>query len=272
MKNSTLLVLLILLLGGLGAWYWSMQQEKQAGGEVQSRPLIEAPPAVQPDPVVSHPVEAIELPVEEPEPLPEPEPEPLPALADSDAEMTEALTGVAGAGPVQTFLVPEGIISRMVATVDSLDSRQLAPVVLPLKPPTGDYAVITEGDRITSSVGNDARYDNYVTLAASMDTEMLMSVYVKYYPLFQQAFAELQGPDQYFNDRLVEIIDHLLATPVIEGPLELVKPEAVYLYSDPQLETLSAGQKLLLRIGGDHSTAIRMKLRDIRAAVAAQEM
>jgi hypothetical protein len=57
---------------------------------------------------------------------------------------------------------------------------------------------------------------------------------------------------------------------VIEGPLELVKPEAVYLFSDPQLEALSAGQKMLLRIGGDNSVAIRAKLREIRAVLVAE--
>jgi vacuolar-type H+-ATPase subunit F/Vma7 len=268
MKNSTLLVLMILLIVGLGGWYWTTQRAGAPDNEVQLPPIIESPPVVQSEPEISYPVESIEIPQAEPEP--QPEPEPLPALADSDAAMSEALAGVAGQQPVDILLVPEGIISRIVATVDSLDTRQVAPPVLPIKPPTGKYAVIREGDTITSSVGNDARYSSYVAMADALDTQAMIAVYQRYYPLFQQAFEEMQGPEAYFNDRLVAVIDHLLATPVIEEPLELVKPEAVYLFADPQLEALSAGQKMLLRIGGDNSTAVRAKLREIRAAVVGQ--
>jgi hypothetical protein len=268
MKNFTILILMILLLGGLGSWYWFTQHKPATEHEVMPRPVIEAPPEIRPEPEISHPVESIVTPQAETEPPPEPEP--LPALADSDAEISGALAGVAGQESVDVFLLPEGIISRIVATVDSLDSRQVAPALWPVRPPGGNFAVIREGDRINSSAANDARYDNYVTLIAAMDTQELVAVYQRYYPLFQQSFEELQGPQAYFNDRLVAIIDNLLATPVIEGPLELVKPEAVYLFSDPQLEALSAGQKMLLRIGGDNSVAIRAKLREIRAVLVAE--
>ena len=38
-------------------------------------------------------------------------------------------------------------------------------------------------------------------------------VYERLYPLFQQAYEDLGYPGKYFNDRLVEVIDHLLQTP-----------------------------------------------------------
>ena len=268
MKNSTILILMIVLLGGLGGWYWYTQYRQMPADEVLTQAVIELPPAIQPEPEISHPVEAIVIPQQQPEPLPEPEP--LPALADSDAEMSAALARVAGQETVDVLLVPEGIISRIVATVDSLDARQVAPPVWPIRLPGGNYAVIQEGDTIISSAVNDGRYANYVTLAAAMDTPALVVIYQRYYPLFQNAYEELQGPQAYFNDRLVAIIDHLLATPVVEGPLELVKPEAVYQFSDPQLEALSAGQKVLLRIGGDNGTVMRAKLREVRTLLVVE--
>ena len=45
------------------------------------------------------------------------------------------------------------------------------------------------------------------------------------------------------------MIDHLLATPEIEGPIRLVQPKVLYEFADPELEARSAGQKLLLRMG-----------------------
>ena len=101
-----------------------------------------------------------------------------------------------------------------------------------------------------------------------MDSEALVAAYVQYYPLFQEAFQELGYPSGYFNDRLVEVIDHLLATPDIDEPILLHKPKVVYQYSDPQLELLSAGQKIMLRIGSDNAVIIKQKLAEIRQAVS----
>ena len=51
----------------------------------------------------------------------------------------------------------------------------------------------------------------------SVDTGRLAALYVRFYPLFQQAYRDLGYPNGYFNDRLVEVIDHLLVTPEIAG-------------------------------------------------------
>jgi hypothetical protein len=70
-----------------------------------------------------------------------------------------------------------------------------------------------------------------------------------------------------FNTRLVAVIDDLLATPEVMGPVDLVKPEAYFLYTDPDLESLSAGQKILLRMGNDNATRVKSKLVEIRASL-----
>ncbi|HQU43635.1 MAG TPA: DUF3014 domain-containing protein, partial [Pirellulales bacterium] len=43
---------------------------------------------------------------------------------------------------------------------------------------------------------------------------------------------------KYFNDRLVSVIDHLLAAPEPAGPVALVQPKIIYKFADPQLESL----------------------------------
>ena len=64
------------------------------------------------------------------------------------------------------------------------------------------------------------------------------------------------------------MIDHLLATPDVQGPIELVQPNVMYLYADPKLEALSAGQKTLIRMGPENAGAIKMKLRELRNLLA----
>ncbi|MCH8057417.1 MAG: DUF3014 domain-containing protein, partial [Proteobacteria bacterium] len=58
-----------------------------------------------------------------------------------------------------------------------------------------------------------------------------------------------------------------LSTPDIREPLRLIKPEAFYLFVNPDLEALPAGQKALLRMGPMNAQRVKAKLREIRTAL-----
>ena len=79
-------------------------------------------------------------------------------------------------------------------------------------------------------------------------------------------------PNGYFNDRLVEVIDNLLATPDPKGPIALVRPNVMYTYADPGLEGRSAGQKLLIRMGPENAKAVKAKLTELRAVITAGQL
>jgi hypothetical protein len=134
----------------------------------------------------------------------------------------------------------------------------------------GGYDVVREGDAITASDANPARYAAFVQALERVDAKQLAGVYLRYYPLFQQAYEDLGYPQAYFNDRLVTAIDHLLATPEHDGPLRLKQPKVLYEFDDPELEALSAGQKAMLRIGPDNARRVKAKLRALRAEIAAK--
>jgi hypothetical protein len=67
------------------------------------------------------------------------------------------------------------------------------------------------------------------------------------------------------------VIDHLLETPEVDGPVKLVQPGVFYEFADPSLESRSSGQKLLLRMGSDNAAAVKLKLRDVRREIAQRE-
>jgi hypothetical protein len=257
MKRATPWIVLLVVLGGGAAWYFSQQEAPDEHPSVVTLPVQET---VTPPPEANYPVEDVPL-------TEEPAPEPLPSLADSDPSMIEALAGLLGPESLGSYFVLEQMINRIVATVDSLDSRQLAPLVMPVKPAAGKF-LVTENATLGIDPENAQRYAPFVSMASALDTQQMAGIYVRFYPLFQQAYADLGHGDVYFNDRLVEVIDHLLAVPEPAGELVLVKPEAVYLFEDPDLEALSAGRKLLLRIGPSNAAVILDKLREIRTAVA----
>ena len=192
---------------------------------------------------------------------------PLPALDASDAAVLAALGALAGDG-LTSLMNPEHVIPRIVATIDSLPRQKIASDALPVRGASGMFAATH--DAIDAK--NYARYGAYAAIAKSMDADKVVAWYVHYYPLFQQAYRELGYPDGYFNDRLVVVIDHLLATPDLPEAPALTQSKVMYEYADPALESRSAGQKLLLRSGPENEAAIKAKLRQIRALVTAEKI
>ena len=81
-----------------------------------------------------------------------------------------------------------------------------------------------------------------VSVVRQLDMQRVADTYFHFYPLFQSAYQDLGYPNGYFNDRLVQVIDSLLATPEPSGPIELTRPNVLYTYADPKLEALPAGR------------------------------
>jgi hypothetical protein len=192
---------------------------------------------------------------------------PLPALDDSDAEVAGGITEIFGRSATERFLVPQRIVRNVVVTVDNLTREKTAIQQRPIKPTGGAFVVSGSEDNLVLSPENYARYTPFVTVVQSMDAKTLVGFYRGLQPLFQQAFEELGHPNDIFNNRLLEVVDHLLQTPDVQGPVRLVQPTVYYRFADPKLESLSAGQKLLLRMGPDNARIIKAKLREIQAAL-----
>jgi hypothetical protein len=192
------------------------------------------------------------------------------ALDESDVAMQDALAGLYGAEAPGQFFYLNDLVRRMVATVDNLPRKQVATRLVPMKPPGGRFITRTEGGTVYLAPEDHARYAPYIRLLQSADPKKVVAVYARLYPLFQQAYQELGYPKGYFNDRLVEVIDHLLAAPDVEGPIKLIQPRVLYQFEDPKLESLSAGEKLLIRMGSENAGKVKGTLREIRHALTGQ--
>ena len=238
----------------------------------RENPKVEPPPPPQLQPEIQPPAPAPELAVQEPEPKPQEQAPavPLPALNESDAVIQDALAGLVGRESLSQILVPTDVIRHVVATVDNLPREKLAVRLWPILPTAGKFVTSGQEGSRTLSPENYARYAPIVRLVAAVDTKRLASVYLRYYPLFQQAYMELGYPAKQFNGRLLEVIDHLLAAPDVKGPLKLVQPAVYFKFADAKLESLSAGQKTLIRVGPDNAAIIKAKLREFRSEVAGQ--
>ncbi len=269
-------VILVLVWGAIaiGAYYWWQQQGAEQQVPPAPPPVAEAPPAppAPAEPEIRHPIEEAR-----PETTAEPAKEavPLPPLGESDKTVLDALAGLVGRKAVGAFLEDTGVVRRVVATVDNLPRKKASPSRWPVRPTAGRFTATPRNEGEYLSLENDRRYEPLLQVMESADTGKLVALYVRLYPLFQQAYAELGYPKQYFNDRLIEVIDHLLATPELRGPIKLVPPDVkgpvklerpwvMYEFADPDLEARSAGQKILLRMGAGNAGRVKAKLRDFR--------
>jgi hypothetical protein len=244
----------VLLIGAAGGYYYYTKHKTEPPVEAESVTL--PPPAeVAPEPEIKHPVAV------------QPAEKPLPALNESDTAFRTALAPLADPKNLERFLVNENVIRNIVVTVDNLARAKAAAERRPVRPTPGTIEIAKEGDEMWISEASFARYAPFVKLVLTTDTTQLADVYLHYYPLFQQAYESLGNPDTYFNDRLVEVIDHLLETPIPDGPIRLTQPNVFYEYADPQLEARSAGQKLLLRMGTANASQLKTKLRDFRTLI-----
>lgn len=194
---------------------------------------------------------------------------PLPALNDSDATLLEALSQLSSPMAVKDYLQPDNVVRHLVVTIDNLPRQKVAVDKRPTTDVPGSFAA--QGDELhgTLDARNFERYKPMVAVVGRLDMQTLAAVYTHFYPLFQQSYQDLGYPNGYFNDRLVQVIDVMLATPQPTGPIELVRPNVMYTFADPALEARPAGQKLLIRMGPENAAVIKAKLKELRAIIAA---
>ena len=246
-----------------GAWWWW-----QARTQPPPAPAVQAPAAEQPAPEPTPP-QAAEHPIEaSPAALASMgDASPLPTLADSDSSLRTAIASLIGDGALVEFFHMTGIAARFVATVDNLPRGRVATKIQPVRGPGGAFVADGEADARTIGAANAARYAAHLWLVEAIDARRAAALYVRFYPLLQQAYRELGYPQGHFNDRVVAVIDHLLATPTIEAPIALVQPKVLYEFADPDLEARSAGQKLLLRMGTANAARVRTRLLEFRRQI-----
>lgn len=274
--GTIVVIVLLALVAAFFGWRWYQQQ--------QVKPPEPVPVAAAPNDAPAPPPAAEPTGPQNPVDALAPPDAALPKLADSDSRVMKALAELLGGKNAEAFLRSDGIVRRFVATVDNLAREQAPASAWPVQP-TGQR-FITEGPQggaQTIAANNAARYNGIVLLAESIDPAKAAAVYAKLYPLFQQAYEELGYPGRYFNDRLIAVIDHLLQAPEPTGPVQVrlvevkgdvpsTRPWVRYEYVDPRLESMSSGQKIMVRMGPENERKLKASLRGLRQQIATADI
>lgn len=272
MKQSSYLVagVAVVVLIGAAGFLWRQQQAPAPTPAALPLVATVAPPVPAPtaspasEPAIKHP---IDTPADTPQ-----------SAAPLDVE--GALTDLFGRKTVLSMFQTQDFARRLVATVDNLGRSHAPLAVRPVNPIPGRLVVEKKDGAEVIGADNGLRYTAFVLLVETVDLRRAVATYTRLYPQLQQAYEDLGFPKRYFNDRLVEVIDLLLATPdlnqspkihlpQINGPLQPARPWVMYEFDEPALQTLTAGQRVLLRMGTINERRMKGKLMEIRRLVTA---
>lgn len=269
-EHSALWIVPILSLLILAGGYWAWTQVNS--------PKVPSPP---------HPTVAVEGAVATPATVPAIK-YPIAAAADAlpapdkvDAYIADALIKLLGQQNLASMMRTDSFVRRVVVTVDNLGREHVASGLWPVKPTPGRFSVTGPIGAQTVHPDNGLRYRPFVHMVESVDLVAGVALYARLYPLFQRAYEELGYPGQYFNDRLVTVIDNLLAAPEptdpvamrmteVKGPIRATRPWLSYDFADPGLQALSSGQRLLVRMGPDNEKRIKRRLSEARRLLTAR--
>lgn len=261
-------IAIVIVVAVVAMWLWSTATAPQAPPVATAPPAAPPPPRALPAPAQPAASAAVHYPLAAEEP-------PLPA-----DEVPAALGRLLGTKAAASFLRTDDFPRRFAATVDNLAREHAPSGTWPVLPAPGRFLVEERADGTYIAPGNAARYTPLVLLAGTIDVPAAVRLYRRMYPLLQQAYRDLGFGGRYLNDRVVEVIDVLLATPEapesprlllppIRGPVPSLQPWVRYQFADPELEALSAGQKILVRVGPVNQGRLKARLMELRRELTA---
>jgi len=251
--------------GGAAAWWWWTRPVPPLVGTAPAAPppqaAAETPRGSEPSAAIRHPIEALVEP-----------------CAPPDAT---TILGALFGNAARSMFQLDDFARRFAATVDNLGRSGAPARVWPVLPTAGRFSVEPgEGGEVIAAE-NARRYAPFVRMVEAVDAPALVDAYRRLYPQLQRAYEELGYPGRHLNDRVVDVIDVLLATPQVAHPrvhlpaidpsVHPARPWVLYQFDDPALESLTSGQKMLLRMGPDNQRRLMAKLREVRRLLTAAD-
>ncbi len=192
----------------------------------------------------------------------------LPPLREMDPLVRDLVGRLSSHSTVLAWLATKGLIENFVlVTLNISEGRTPAKYLKPLAP-KGRFRTKGSRDVLLLDAQSYERYNGYGDAVAALDASETARLYATLKPRILDAYGELGHPEGDFDRVLERAIGELLQVPVITTDVALRPKVASNAFADPKLESLSAAQKQLLRMGPRNVQAVQAKLREIAAVLA----
>jgi hypothetical protein len=131
----------------------------------------------------------------------------------------------------------------------------------------GDFSVFEQGGKIFMAPESYRRYDGLVRAFTSLEPAYAARAYSDLRPYFDSAFSQVARKGERFDDVLAAAVLRITSVKFPEGPIELAEKGAIYTFADPSLESLSAVEKHVIRMGPQNVEALQKWLRTFAESV-----
>jgi hypothetical protein len=248
MQTRTIMVIagaIVVLIGG-GLWWWKSSQPPTTATSV-------ATPAETP----AIPHEDADVPS-----TPDVQRLVLPSLEASDDFVREQVSPLS---PGMTeWLKQDDLVRRFAVVIDNARVGDYPRRQLVFLTPTAKFPVRQDGNRMLLDPEGYHRFDSFVDTAISVDPQKAAALVRTLSPLLVEALKELGAKDSDPTTAIREGIEQVLATPDLQGDIEVVQPKVYYQFADPNLESLKPLQKQLLRMGPQNLARIKSYLTQVK--------
>lgn len=257
---AVIAIISIILAGGGWFYFDKLKQEEGAVPEIKTLRLPPAPSEISKDESAPESISDETTPGTDAAQAQQEQQSVLPGLLGSDGPFREAMSRVSpGLAP---WLNTDQLIRKYVLIAnDFSQGLRLEKHMRFLKQAQPFKVELTDRGTLISNKSYQ-RYDKLAAAIDAMDVQSTLAVYKKFRPLLLQIFAEFSYPEEHqLDDILVKAAAEILAAPVIEEPIALVRPSVHYKFADKKLEALSPVSKQMIRMGPENTRIIQNKIR-----------
>ncbi len=184
----------------------------------------------------------------------------LPTLDTSDGVFREAMLQLSP--QLSHWLNTDQLIRKYVVIANDFSQGLRLEKHMRFLKPDHPFAADQDDAGLFIATKSYQRYDKLAAAIDAMDVQATLAVYKKFKPLLLQVFTGFSYPEQYhLEDIFTKAAAEILAAPVIEGRIALVRPTVIYKFADQKLEALSPVRKQMIRMGPENTRIIQNKMR-----------
>lgn len=191
----------------------------------------------------------------------------LPPLEDTDGLVRQLVGELLSHPVIAAWLTTDRLIVNFVVVTHRIVEGQSPAAELKAIGPIAPFRARTSQGGTVVDPSSYRRYDRYAQAVAALDARGAVRVYETLKPRVDEAHRNFGGTSD-FNAEIERAIVELLKVPVVDGAIALRPAGVGYAYADPRLETMSAAQKQVFRMGPDNVRAVQGKLREIASLLS----
>jgi hypothetical protein len=197
----------------------------------------------------------------------EAEPIVVPPLDESDPVVRELVRRLSTHPQVLAWLTTDRLIRTFAVSVTNVAEGGTPAAHVRVLRPRESFAVVEVGGNVYADPKSYQRYDALAQAVESIDATGAAKLYATLKPRLDEAYRELGYLDTPFDAAVERALVRLLKVPVNDREIP-VEPRGIgYGYRDERLESLSAAEKQLLRMGPANARRVQTKLREIALAL-----